>query len=220
MTYAGSPQDLPGFVANLAERLRALEARFLIQGPAGPIGPQGPGSFLVPTLQKVGSFVVTAGISPVASVAFDPLPTGLNHLIILWKARTSAAVTNQGMGLNFNSDPGANYYWQVTDSNNVTLSAAPGVGTTTMRCGIVPGANATASLFGAGFMIFPSYSDSHYQWALCQSGAPTALTAAGQVIENSAGFWVNNSPVNRVEIFPTAGGFITDSSFHAFGLAG
>lgn len=217
MTYSGSPQDLPGIVANLAERLRALEARFLIAGPTGPVGPAGPGTFLNPSWQQIGSLVVTAPMSPVATVSLPHVPTGAHHLIVFWKGRTSAAVTNQGMGAQFNSDPGANYYWQVTDSNNVTLGAAPGGpgGTNSMRVGIVPGATATAGLVGGGWIIVPNYYDAHYQMAHAQSIAPTALTAAGQVMETSGGFWApaTPAPLNRIDISPAAGGYVTDSAF-------
>jgi hypothetical protein len=154
-------------------------------------------------------------MSPVATVSFPFIPIDRHHLVMFWKARTSAAVTNQGISAQFNSDPGGNYYWQVTDSNNVTLTAAPGVGTTSMRVGIVPGANATAGLFGGGWIIIPNYYDAHYQMAHAQSIAPTALTAAGQVMETSGGFWAPGTPapLNRIDISPAAGGYITDSAF-------
>lgn len=215
MTYSGSPQDLPGIVSNLAERLRALEARFLIQGPTGPMGPAGPGTFLNPSWQEIGSLIVTAPMSPVATVSFPFLPTGAHHLVLFWKGRTSAAVTNQGMAAQFNSDPGANYYWQVADSGNVSLAASPGVATNSMRVGVVPGASATAGLFGGGRIDFPNYYDSQYQIALAQSIAPVALTAAGQLLEASGGFWAPDTPapLNRIDISPTAGGYITGSAF-------
>lgn len=218
MTYSGSPQDLPGIVASLAERLRALEARFLIQGPMGPMGPQGPGSLLSSSWQQIGSLVVTAPMSPVATVSFPFLPTGAHHLLLFWKGRTSAAVSNQGIGAQFNSDPGAHYYCQVTDSNNAALGAAPLIATTSMRVGIVPGANATAGLVGGGWIIIPNYYDSHYQMAHAQSIAPTSLLAAGQVVETSGGFWApaTPAPLNRIDISPTAGGFVTDSAFWAY----
>jgi hypothetical protein len=215
VTYSGQPQELPGIVADLAERLRALEARFLVAGPTGPQGPAGPGTFLNPSWQQIGSLVVTAPMSPVATVSLPFVPAGAHHLIAFWKGRTSAAVTNQGMGAQFNSDSGANYYYQLTDSTNVTLAAQPGVGTNSMRVGIVPGANATAGLFGGGWIIIPNYYDSHYQMAHAQSIAPTALTAAGQVMETSGGFWAPGTPapLNRLDISPAAGGFVTDSAF-------
>lgn len=218
MTYAGEAQDLPGMLGSALERIRALEARFLIQGPMGPQGSAGPGSTSPLAWQRIGSVVVTLAMSPAATITFPFLSASLNHIVVFWKARTDAAVTNQGINAQFNSDSGANYYWQVTDSNNVTLSAAPGVGTTSMRVGIVPGASATAGLFGAGRMDFPNYSDAHYKFCLAHSGAPTALTAAGQVMEDSVGFWINNAPMNAIQLAPAAGGFLTDSAFWAYGI--
>jgi len=220
VTFSGSPQDLPGLVAYVDERLRALEARFLIQGPMGPQGPAGPGSFFNPSWQAIGSLVVTAPMSPVAVVSFPFIPLGAHHVILFWKGRTSAAVSNQGIGAQFNSDPGAHYYCQVTDSNNITLGAAPLIATTSMRVGIVPGANATAGLVGGGWIVLPNYYDSHYQLAHAQSIAPTSLLAAGQVMETSGGFWAPAvpAPLNRIDISPSAGGFVTDSAFFAYSV--
>lgn len=218
MGYAGSPQDLPGLVAYVDERLRALEARFLIAGPAGATGPQGPGSAVTASWQQIGSLTVTAPMSPVASVAFPVLSPTSHHIVLFWKARTDAAVTTQAINVQMNDDTLGNYYWQILYGNNVTVAAAPGIGTTSIRAGIVPGATATAGLFGAGRMDFQNYSDSAYKFANAQSGGPNSLLAAGQVVETSTGFWVNNAPMTKIQVAPAAGGFVTGSSFWAYSV--
>lgn len=220
MGYPGDPQDMATLVAALTERVRALEGLLPIIGPQGPQGPPGSATFLNPSWQQIGSLIVTAPMSPVAVVSFPFIPTGAHHVVMFWKGRSSAAVLNQGVGAQFNSDPGANYYWQITDSNNVTLAPSPGIGTTSLRVGIVPGSTATAGLFGGGWIIIPNYYDSHYQMAHGQSIAPTSLLAAGQVMETSGGFWApaTPAPLNRIDISPAAGGFVTDSAFWAYSV--
>jgi hypothetical protein len=218
VTYSGSPQDLPGFVGDLAERLRALEARFLIQGPQGPIGPPGPGSFFNPSWQEIDSFKVTAGISPVASITFPTLPPTMHHLVLFFKARTDAAVGVQAIQIQMNDDTTGNYYYQAMQGNNAGLSAFSGIGSTSVRAGLAPGANATAGLFGAGRIDFPNYSDAAYKFVLATSGAPTSLLAAGQFIETSVGYWVSGAAMKKVQIAPVAGGFVTNTSFWLYGI--
>lgn len=218
MGYPGDPQDMQTLTAALAERIRRLEALLPIVGPMGPTGPAGSATYLSTPWQLIGSLVVTAPMSPVAVVSFPLLPLGAHHLVLFHKVRSSAAVTNQALNAQFNSDSGANYYWQLTDSVNATATPASGVGQTSMRVGIVPGSTATAGLFGGGRMDFPNYSDSNYQIGLAHSGAPTSLLAAGQVMEDSFGFWANGSPLNRLDVFPAAGGLITGSSLWLYSL--
>lgn len=216
MTYAGSPQDLPGIVANLAERLRALEARFLIQGPMGPRGPQGPGSFVTQTWQAIGSYTVPLIASPVASVEFL-IPTGINHVVVLWKGRSSAAVTNQGMGARFNNSLG-NYYFEPTYATDTAVAAGAGIGTSALRVGLIPGTSATAGLYGAGFIFFPNVADSLPKWAISLSGAPTSLIAGGQESQTCVGWWDGTTPITRLLVLPDAGGLMTNSSLWAYGI--
>ena len=216
MTYAGSPQDLPGLVANLAERLRALEARFLIQGPTGPRGFPGPGSFVTQSWQAIGSYTVTPAASPVASVQFL-IPTGINHLAVLWKGRSSAAVTNQGLGAQFNNSL-ANYYFEPTYATDTVVAAGAGAGASALRVGLIPGSSATAGLYGAGFIFFPNIADSLHKLAISLSGAPTSLLVGGQESQTCVGWWDGTDPITRLLILPDAGGFVTSSSLQVYGI--
>lgn len=217
MTYSGQPQELSGIVAELAERLRALEARFLGIGPQGPIGPAG--SNVGAAWQGLGSYVVPPSLSPVASVTF-PIPPGFRNLVLYSKARTSAAVTSQAQGVQFNADTGANYYWQTLAAGNATVAAGGSAGQTTMRAGLVTGANATAGLFGGGRLDIMGVSDSEYKTALSGSGAPTTLLGTGQQYEASYGIWKGIVPLTTMKILPAAGGYVTDSAFYLYGLTG
>lgn len=217
MTYSGQPQELPGIVADLAERLRALEARFLVAGPQGPTGPAGSSSTGVSPWLPIKSALVTPGLSPVASVNF-PIPLGFHHLVMFWKGRSDAAVTNQALVAQFNGDSGANYYWEPLDATNTTVAASGSGGSTSLRIGIIPGANATANIFGGGMVTFPFHADAHYKLGLASSNASTTLLGTGQQIELSGGFWANAAPITSVLVFPGAGGLITDSELTMWGI--
>lgn len=217
MTYSGPPQELPGIVADLAERLRALEARFLIQGPQGPTGPAGSNSTGASPWLPIKSALVTPGLSPVASVNF-PIPPGFHHLMLIWKGRSDPAVTNQALNAQFNGDSGNNYYWEPLDATNATVAASGAGGVNAMRVGIIPGANATANIFGGGVVTFLFHADAHYKHALAFSNASTTLTGAGQQIEQSGGFWASAAPITSVLVFPGAGGLITDTEMSMYGL--
>jgi hypothetical protein len=217
VTYSGQPQELPGIVADLAERLRALEARFLVAGPQGPTGPAGSSSTGVSPWLPIKSALVTPGLSPVASVNF-PIPLGFHHVVMFGKVRTDAAVTNQALVAQFNGDTGANYYWEPLDATNTTVAASGAGASTSIRIGIVPGANATANIFGGGMVTFPFHADAHYKHALAHWNASTTLLGTGQQIELSGGFWANAAPISSVLVFPSAGGLITDSTLTMWGI--
>lgn len=217
MTYSGQPQDLAGITADLAERVRALEARFLVAGPQGPTGPPGSSSTGASPWMAIKSALVTPGLSPVASVTFA-IPSGFHHLAMIGKVRTDAAVTNQALLAQFNGDTGNNYYGEPLDATNATVAAAGSAAVASLRIGIVPGANATANLFGGGMVTFPFHADAHYKHALAHWNASTTLTAAGQQIELSGGFWASAAPIASVLVFPAAGGLITDSELSMWGL--
>lgn len=217
MTYSGQPQELPGIVADLAERLRALEARFLVAGPQGPTGPAGSSSTGVSPWLPIKSALVTPGLSPVASVTFA-IPSGFHHLIMMWKGRSDAAVTNQGLVAQFNGDTGNNYYGEPLDATNATVAAAGSAATSSLRVGLILGANATANIFGAGMVTFPFHTDAHYKHALASSNASTTLTVAGQEIELSGGFWASAAAITSVLVFPAAGGLITDTELSMWGI--
>jgi hypothetical protein len=217
MGYSGEPQELPGIVANLAERLRALEARFLVQGPTGPSGPAGPGSIVQSSWQRIGFHTVTALESPVASLEFL-IPTGFNHLVGFYKARSSAAVTNQALGARFNSDSGPNYYIEPLYATDTAISSGGAAGNSSLQVGLVTGTTATAGVFAAGRIDFPNCSDSLPKFALSLSAGPTTLLGTGQESQLGVGWWSGTDPIGRLLILPGAGGLITGSSVWVYGI--
>jgi hypothetical protein len=137
---------------------------------------------------------------------------------MFWKGRSDPAVTNQALNAQFVGDTGNNYYWEPLDATNVTVAASGAAAVNAIRVGIIPGANATAGIYGAGRIDFLFHADAHYKHALAFSNASTSLVGAGQQIELSGGFWGNAAALTSLLVFPGAGGFVTDTELDLYGL--
>lgn len=207
MTYQGEPQLLGGMLASLTERMRALEARFLIQGPSGPMGPTGPvgptGVILLGSVTVTGSPVADATITlPVGAAGYPGLRIGCH-------VRGDAAATNTLLQVQINGDSTSNKYDSyLADISGATpaLTATETVAGNWLVLGVMPAGTAPAGTFGATFIEVPHFSNGTvHKTMISRTGYKLANSAGNIQTGIGVGFWRVTDPVVLLRIFAAAG---------------
>lgn len=157
-----------------------------------------------------------------ASVSWTSIPQTYKHLMIIIDARSDPAVTYQNCYLRFNNDSGANYARLYTLSDlamgSPTISSA-----SSQSAGggfVVPGASlGGASVFGGGVAWIRGYSS-----ATSQAKHLSSVSSAGIATSIGARAWhMTWSPaaaaaINRIDLFPETGNWLTGSRFSLYGF--
>src|SRR5262245_43237089 len=156
----------------------------------------------------------------VASVTFSSIPGTLRRLQISYMARADNAVQAQAVNLRFNADSTANYSYQVLQGSNATASAAAGVGTTSVQCGLCTGASAAAGIFGGGDVTVHGWDVPHPSSCPGVSFNSYALgVGAGNFVHSTGGgHWITPTGTpNSITFLPAAGNFVAGSDFQVTG---
>jgi hypothetical protein len=207
MTYGGEPQFLGGMIASLTERMRALEARFLIPGPQGPQGQVGaigpPGVTLLGSVLVTGSPVADATITLPVGAASDP------GLRIGCHVRGDAAATNALLQVQINLDTSSTKYDSyLADVSGTTpaWAAAEVIAGNWMSLGVMPAGTAPAETFGATFIDIPHFSNGTVHKTLASRTGYKLANSTGNVQTGiGVGFWRVTDPIVILRIFPSAG---------------
>lgn len=185
------------------------------------------------TWQKDGSGNVSASVanglvklaeitvsSPVATITFSSIPQIYSHLRIVGAARCAAAITGDGVYLQYNGDAGANYSRQfyqfagTAASGNNSLS-----GSTNNILGVSTGASALANAFASNTIEIPCYSSTAmFKQAHANSGIILGATVSGITLFVFCAIWVNTAAITSIVIGNTGGSnFVAGTVFTLYG---
>jgi hypothetical protein len=156
-------------------------------------------------------------VSNVASVTFN-IPSGLNGVMLTWRARSSSAVTAEMLLMQLNGDTGNDYLWEVDQANNATVAGTTsGAATNKIQIGTVTGNSATALYFSSGQTLIDGVSDTtNYKTAAGIGAAFSTTTNMWSGVYG--GQWNSAAAVTSVTIFAQTGNLMTGSQFKAYGL--
>lgn len=105
---------------------------------------------------------VTVGAGGVADVEFTSIPSTYTHLQIRLMARTTASVTESSTNIWINGvTTGNKYATHVLQGNGSTAAAYAGTSLNAMDSASIPGANATASVFGVQVIDILDYANTN-----------------------------------------------------------
>jgi len=125
---------------------------------------------------------------------------GGNDLYIVLIARTVTVATFDTLELRFNNDSAVNYYNQRIRGNATTASAAEGMAATSFQLANLPGASATAGLFGwVAVTVFGYASTSWSKMYEFRNNAASALSTTNMNAVFGGGIWNNTAAINRVQ---------------------
>lgn len=167
----------------------------------------------------VGAIADTTLGGSAASIDLTGLPTSYAHLLVAIVGRGDTAASNVNVSLRFNNDSAANYSMQHIQGNTTTPTAAESVGQTSILCGFMAAASATAGHPGSLFISLPGYSGTtFFKQALCQVGLSLALTTTNSFVSQRMGVWASTAAINRLTLLPVSGNFIAGTRMTVYAM--
>jgi len=153
------------------------------------------------------------------TVTFNNIPQVFNNLRVICYGRTSAVATLQSWGLRFNSDTGNNYDYQEIAVVNTSVSGALSSGTTSLRTGILPGANIPANFVGQTTIDIQNYTNTTFYKSASSISCSFGTSAGDCATKTSTGMWRSTNAITSVIIYPWDGGnFITGTTVYCYGV--
>ena len=159
-------------------------------------------------------------VATTASVTFTGIPA-VNHLALLWQARTTSANLSDNLLLRLNSDTGSNYGSQDAQGQGSTASAVTtNVNSgTSIFAGVCAGGGATAGYYGGGHIDILGWgrSASGHQATVVGTSQVAAGTSSGQQIAGVFGGAYNPSAtLTSITLLPAAGSFASGSTMSLY----
>ena len=138
------------------------------------------------------------------------------HLQLRFAARTTRNGAIDLINLRFNGDTGGNYSLHRLTGNGSSVASAGANGQSSFYVGIIAGATAGGSQFGAGVAdLLDVYSTTKNKTSRALTG-----TTTGPEINIYSGAWYNTNSVTSFNLFPLEGNFVVGSRFSLYGIRG
>ena len=200
--------------------------------PNGTLTDNGDGSFSYEPAEGggggttyIGSMVplyeTTLG-SDQASVVI-PIPSGYHAIVVMARARSSAAVTTEKLWLRVNADTGANYDWVQWAASNTTSGQVGSVGDVKISLGDIPGNSAAAGAFGQLRAELADVGSTAIEKTVtAQMWVLNAASSNNLWTEVSGGRWRPGSPaaITSLTFLAATGNLKQNSSFAVYGVGG
>lgn len=166
-------------------------------------------------VQKIAESVLGA---PAASVTFSSIPGTYRHLGIRWTAVGSTVANSIDVVLQANGDTGANYDSMLTLFNSGGLnSSQENLAQASAKCGYMPASTGAGA--GGGYIEIPFYAGTTLQKMFTAlAGFKNANTTASIFSVVVTGHWRSAAAITSILLKPSAGNFITGSTFVLYGL--
>ena len=157
----------------------------------------------------------TVGASAVADITFSSIPATYKHLQLRGIVRSNRALATDQFRMTFNSDSGTNYASHILNGNGSTTNAYSAVSDNYIYNNAVPGATATASVFGTVVIDILDYKDTNkYKTVRGLSG----LEANGSGnVELGSGLWMNTTAINTLKVY-AIGSLVQYTQFALYGV--
>lgn len=145
--------------------------------------------------------------SPAASISFSSISaTDFVHLWLIVHGRTTEASVVSGALLRFNGDTSAIYDYQGTQGSASTVVAAEVLAQTFISAGNLPGASATANVFGMSEIWIPNYAQTAFHKNAHVNNAHKGGTSTGTLrIYRNGGAWRSTAAINAVSLTASGG---------------
>ncbi len=156
--------------------------------------------------------------SDTATVTFSSISGSYNHLKLIITARDTVSAVATTPLLQFNSDNGANYDWQIWYGVTGTAATVTALfAQTSGSLGVIPGATSTrASSRGQLEILIPDYATTTFEKSCMATNASTA--GAGVLYNLTSNIqWRNTAAITRIDLLAQTN-FKTGSIFTLYGI--
>lgn len=172
---------------------------------------------------SVGDFesiaTVTVGAGGATDVTFSSIATTWQHLQIRVLARSNRAAADDNIGIQLNSDTGANYSHHNLRGNGTSASAGA-----TANASLISGADITANTalsntFSVHIIDVLDYKDTNKYTTIRTLGGYD-VNGDGN-IRATSGSWRNTAAVSTIKLYPaTTGSWVQYTSIALYGIKG
>lgn len=173
------------------------------------------------TKASIGGHVLISKQTPTgtATVTFSSIPATYTHLYLAISGRSAGATTVDNVNLTFNSDTGANYDTQFTQTSGTSVTANDVRGGTSATITLIAGSTATANFLGSGNVFINNYTDTNLDKnGTYQTGAQNS-TAAGGVTTRAGWFgWRSTSAITQIDLVAQTGNYVAGSVISLYGV--
>lgn len=149
------------------------------------------------------------------TITFSSIPQTFDDLVMVLSPRASVSGW-PGMLMRFNTDTGSNYSYRIIEGSGASASSFSGTSTTSIIAANLGGAGTTANTFGNIEIYVPNYTSSAYKPVSSTSVSETNATTA--YIDAIAGLWSSTAAITQIDVLPSTGYFVTNSSFFLYGI--
>ena len=149
------------------------------------------------------------------TITFASIPQTFDDLVIVLSARASVSGW-PAMLMRFNTDTGSNYSYRIIEGSGASASSFGGTSTTSIIAANLGGAGNTANTFGNVEIYVPNYRSNAFKSVSSSSVTETNATTA--YIDAIAGLWSSTAAITQIDVLPSTGYFVTNSSFFLYGI--
>jgi hypothetical protein len=158
-------------------------------------------------MTKLASVTLAASA---ASISFTGIAQTYQDLVLVVTGRGDKAATFAEIRAKFNNDATASYDFQNNSVNNASLSAGASVAAAYAFCGYIPASTGIANASASAEIVLPNYADgTFHKNYFSRGGIRLGTTVSNMFATNIWGDWRNVAAVNRLDVFPDSGNFVT-----------
>lgn len=160
--------------------------------------------------------------SAAANIDITSIPATYDHLRLVIKIRSTVAATATNLNIRFNNDSGANYDFVRVQAagDGGAFDGLGGYGGAAGTIGVIPGASASAGLFGIAIVEIPEYAATDAQKILTTNSAHKESTSGGGSLRSAVYMtaWRSTTAISRVTVYPSSGNADTGSAVSLYGI--
>ena len=176
----------------------------------------GLGSLILPGGAMESIATVTVGSGGAASIEFTSIPGTYQHLQIRYLARGANASNNVGSYLQLNGNTANNYAYHSLAGEGATATAGAAASQAQWYWGFMPGANRTASAFGAGLVDLLDYASTSK--VTTGRGFVCYDSNGAGFVELDSGLWNVTDAVTSVKLYPSVGNWVQHTTAALYGI--
>jgi hypothetical protein len=155
------------------------------------------------------------------TITFSSIPATWNHLRLQILGRSAGAVGNENVLIRFNSDSGANYNTQQTQSNGTSLTGTGLVNQTGAIVASLTGANVTSGYASGSTVDILGYAQTNFFKVVLSSiwiiNGTSGTT--NQFAVQLDGIWKSTSAIAQIDLtLVSANNFVAGSIFSLYGM--
>lgn len=160
---------------------------------------------------------VTSGSQ--GNVTFSSISSSYRDLEIRIRGRSTGAVINDNIKLQFNGDTGSNYHAEIGVASGTGVAGAQNLSTTAItRILDLPGASSTASYSGTGIIIIGDYKGTTFFKSAAGLAGMSFTTGSGLTqAQMGGGIWLSTSAITSIKIFFVSGSWVDNSVVSLYG---